>query len=96
MHKDRTESNEPLSGFSRRTPLKITGLSGVPAEQQLLRATVDSKSTYHEEQCAAESERSVRGAPDSEQYLSGAASDCPMPLEDKAPTVVCARTLTVG
>jgi hypothetical protein len=26
----------------------------------------------------------VRGAPDSEQCLSGAAPDCPMPLEDKA------------
>jgi hypothetical protein len=25
----------------------------------------------------------VRGAPDSEQYLSGAAPDCPVPLEDK-------------
>jgi hypothetical protein len=26
----------------------------------------------------------VRGAPDSEQCLSGAAPDCPVPLEDKA------------
>jgi hypothetical protein len=26
----------------------------------------------------------ARGAPDSEQYLSGAAPDCPVPLEDKA------------
>jgi hypothetical protein len=26
----------------------------------------------------------VRGAPDGEQYLSGAAPDCPVPLEDKA------------
>jgi hypothetical protein len=26
----------------------------------------------------------IRGAPDSEQCLSGAASDCPVPLEDKA------------
>jgi hypothetical protein len=29
VHQDRTESNKPLSGFSRRTLLKITGLSGV-------------------------------------------------------------------
>jgi hypothetical protein len=26
----------------------------------------------------------IRGAPDSEQCMSGAAPDCPMPLEDKA------------
>jgi hypothetical protein len=32
----------------------------------------------------AESERSIRGAPDSEQYLSGAAPNCPVPQEDKA------------
>jgi hypothetical protein len=29
-------------------------------------------------------ERRVRGAPDTEQCLSGAAPDCPVPLEDKA------------
>jgi hypothetical protein len=32
VHQDRTESNKPLSGFSRRTPLKITRLSGVPPD----------------------------------------------------------------
>jgi hypothetical protein len=32
----------------------------------------------------AESELQVRGAPDTEQCLSGAAPDCPVPLEDKA------------
>ena len=32
----------------------------------------------------AESEPQVRGAPDTEQWLSGAAPDCPVPLEDKA------------
>jgi hypothetical protein len=36
------------------------------------------------EQCAAESERRFRGAPDNEQYLSGVALDCPVPHEDKA------------
>jgi hypothetical protein len=35
------------------------------------------------EQCA-ESESQDRGAPDTEQCLSGAAPDCPVPLEDKA------------
>jgi hypothetical protein len=32
----------------------------------------------------AESDPPVRGAPDTKQCLSGAASDCPVPLEDKA------------
>jgi hypothetical protein len=36
------------------------------------------------QQCAAESERGVSGAPDTEQCLSGAAPDCLVPLEDKA------------
>jgi hypothetical protein len=31
-----------------------------------------------------ESERRVRGAPDSEHDLSGVAPDCPVPHEDKA------------
>jgi hypothetical protein len=35
-------------------------------------------------QCVAEVRTEVRGAPDSEQDLSGAAPDCPVPLEDKA------------
>jgi hypothetical protein len=32
----------------------------------------------------AESEPPIRGAPDTEHCLSGAAPDCPVPLEDKA------------
>jgi hypothetical protein len=32
----------------------------------------------------AELEPPVRGAPDTEQCMSGAAPDCPVPLEDKA------------
>jgi hypothetical protein len=47
-------------------------------------------------QYAAEVRTKVRGTPDSEQYLFDAASDCPMPQEDKAPTVVRSRTLTIG
>jgi hypothetical protein len=35
-------------------------------------------------QCAAEVRTDVRGAPDTEQCLSSAAPDCPVPLEDKA------------
>jgi hypothetical protein len=38
---------------------------------------------WSEEQCANNTRR-VRGAPDSEQYMPGAAPDCPVPHEDKA------------
>jgi hypothetical protein len=48
------------------------------------------------EQCAQSQSAEVRGAPDNEQCLSGVAPDCPVPHEDKAPTVVYSRTLTVG
>jgi hypothetical protein len=44
----------------------------------------------------AEVRAAVRGAPDSDQCLSGVAPDCPVPLEDKAPMVKTTRTLTVG
>jgi hypothetical protein len=50
-------------------------------------------------QCA-DSSRKVRAAPegasDSEQCLSGAAPDCPVPQDVKAPKVETVRTLTVG
>jgi hypothetical protein len=55
--------------------------------------------TCKREQCA-DSSRRVRatpeGAPDSEQCLSGAASDCPVHQEVRAPTIETVRTLTVG
>jgi hypothetical protein len=35
-----------------------------------------------EEQCAQSQSRKVRGAPDSEQDMSGVAPDCPVPQED--------------
>jgi hypothetical protein len=44
----------------------------------------------------AEVRAAARGAPDSAQYLSGAAMDCPVPQEDKDPTVETAQTLMVG
>jgi hypothetical protein len=46
-----------------------------------------AKAEDSEEQCATlrgRAEPPVRGAPDSEQYMSGAAPDCPVPLEDKS------------
>jgi hypothetical protein len=59
----------------------------VPVEQRLLRAMVAGKAKEQmnsAQQCAAKSECRVSGAPDNEQELSGAAPDCPVPLEDKA------------
>jgi hypothetical protein len=47
------------------------------------------------EQCA-EVKVGVRGAPDSEQHLSGAAPDYPVRHEVSAPMVRIFRTLTVG
>jgi hypothetical protein len=44
----------------------------------------------------AEVRAGVRGAPDSEQYLSGAALDCPVHQAIRAPMVKTVRTLTVG
>jgi hypothetical protein len=83
------------SAIIHRTVLCATGLSGAPAEQRLDNATVgcnvNNAWTVHAEVRAA-----ARGAPDSAQYLSGAAPECPVPHEDKAPTVETVRTLTVG
>jgi hypothetical protein len=51
----------------------------VPAEQRLTRATVDSAKVNN---AAIVQRRSQRGT-----GLSGVAPDCPVPQEDKAPTV---------
>jgi hypothetical protein len=68
---------------------------GVPSGATATAPTVVCKS----EQCANISRR-VRAAPegasDSEQYLSGAAPDCPVPQDVRAPTFETVRTLTVG
>jgi hypothetical protein len=44
----------------------------------------------------AEVRAAARGALDNARYLSGATPDCPVPPEDKAPTIETVRTLTVG
>jgi hypothetical protein len=44
----------------------------------------------------AEVRAGAEDAPDSEQWQSGAALDCPVPQEVRAPTVETVRTLTVG
>jgi hypothetical protein len=71
----------------------------VPAEQRLQRngrlQQTPAKALQY-----ADSSRRVRAAPegalDSEQYLTGAALDCPVPQVVRAPTVEIVRTLTVG
>jgi hypothetical protein len=47
-------------------------------------------------QFAAEVRAGARGAPDSEQCLSGAAPDCSVHQDVRAPTVETVRALTVG
>jgi hypothetical protein len=86
----------PHSVIIHRTVWCANGLSGVTAEQRLFGATVDCTVPLTALQFAAEVRAEVRGAPDSEQYLSGAAPDCPVPPEVSAPMVDCVRTLTVG
>jgi hypothetical protein len=87
------------SAIIHQTVWCATGLSGAPAEQRLGSATVDSNGrlqSYSVRTIRAEVRASAEGAPDSEQCLSGAAPDCPVPHEDKAPMVEIVRTLTVG
>jgi hypothetical protein len=89
----------PRSAIIHRTVRWVTGLSGVPAEQQLSSATVDSNDRLTTEQCVDSSCRvraAPEGAPDSEQWMSGATPDCPVAQAVRAPTVETIRTLTVG
>jgi hypothetical protein len=86
-------SNSPPSGFweshsaiIHRTVRCSTGLSGVPAEQRLQRNSRLQRKP--EKRYSARRVRAgAEGAPDSEQYLSSAAPDCPVPQSVRAPTV---------
>jgi hypothetical protein len=98
-------SGEPLRYNSQNCPVChrtvrcATGVSGVPAAQRLASATIDSNGRLKREQCADSSRRvraALEGAQDSEQCLSGATPDCPVPQKVRAPTVETVRTLTVG
>jgi hypothetical protein len=83
------------SAIIHRTVRFATGLSGAPAEQRLASATVDFNGClqrYSAQTVRAEVRAAAKGALDSEQYLSGAAPDCLVPPEDKAPTVESTRT----
>jgi hypothetical protein len=87
------------SAIIHRTIRCATELSGAPAEQRLASATVDSNghlTTHGAWTVRAEVRAAVEGALDSELYLSGAAPDCPVPPEHKAPTIETVRTLAVG
>jgi hypothetical protein len=62
----------PCSAIIHRTVRCATGLSGAPAEQRLSSATVNCTVPLTSLQFAVEVRAEVRGAPDKEQYLSGA------------------------
>jgi NADH dehydrogenase FAD-containing subunit len=90
---------ESHSAIIHRTVRWVTGLSGVPVEQQLRSATVDSNGRLQREQCVDNSRRvraAPEGAPDSEQCLSSAAPDCPVPPSYQSSNVKTVRTITVG
>jgi hypothetical protein len=78
-------------GFLQRHPAIIhrtvrcaTGLSGAPSGATALQRNGRLHSALTALQYAVEVRTEVRGAPNSEQYLFGAAPDCPGPLEDKS------------
>jgi hypothetical protein len=78
------------SAIIHRTVRCNTGLSGVLAEQQLLRANSRLQKALNALQCVpprAEVRAVPEGAPDSLQDLSGAPLDCPVAPIVRAPTV---------
>jgi hypothetical protein len=83
------------SAIIHRTIWCAIGLSGAPAKQRLPAQRTPAK-CYSARTVRAEVRATTRGAPDSAQYLSGAAPECPVPQKDKAPMVETARTLTDG
>jgi hypothetical protein len=90
---------ESRSAIIHRTVWWVTGLSGAPAEQRLPSATVNSNGRLQREQCATVRGRvraAPEGAPNSEQCLSGATPNCPVPQDVRAPTTETVRTLMVG
>jgi hypothetical protein len=78
------------SAIIHRTVRCNTGLSGVLAEQRLLRANDRLQRTVKVNSArlrAQKSEQAPEGASDSEQVLSGAPPDCPVAPLVRAPTV---------
>jgi hypothetical protein len=90
VHQDRTRINWPLSGFSRRTPLKITGLSSVPPD-----CPVPQRSNSYQRngwlQQYPWQRYSARQKSEAHRTVNSICPvrhrnvpDCPVPLEDKA------------
>jgi hypothetical protein len=73
-----------------------TRLFGAPSGATANSAMVVCKSVNNAWTVRSEVRAGVRGAPDSEQDLSGVAPDCPVPQVVRAPTVETVRTRTVG
>jgi hypothetical protein len=76
----------PRSAIIHRTVQCATGLSGAPSGATATSATVNCNGRlqhYNAWIVRAEVRAAARGAPDSEQCMSGAAPDCLVPLEDK-------------
>jgi hypothetical protein len=73
-----------------------TGLSGVPAEQRLLRAQRSTATAFNALQCTQKSEARTGGAPDSLQDLSGAPPDSPEAPQVRGPTVEPQRSADVA
>jgi hypothetical protein len=84
------------SAIIYRTVRCATGLSGAPSGAMALQHNGRLHSALTTLQYTTEVRAEVRGAPDNEQCLSGAAPDCPVPPEVSAPTVDYVKTLTVG
>jgi hypothetical protein len=78
------------SAIIHRTVRCSTGLSGVPSGATIASATVECNgrlTTLQCTDCARRVRAGADGAPDSEQYLSGAPPDCPVAPHVRAPTV---------
>jgi hypothetical protein len=84
------------SAIIHRTVRCHTGLSGVPAEQRLLRAQRSTATAFNALQCAQRSEHARGGAPDSLQDLSGAPPDSPETPQVRAPTAEPQRSADVA
>jgi hypothetical protein len=80
VHQDRTDVNQPLSRIPGRAPLKVTGLSGVPPD-----CLVSQRTTAIQRQRSTLQSATVPRQ--KSEQRSQRAPDCPVPQEDKAPTV---------
>jgi hypothetical protein len=102
-------AHRTMSGAPGRIDLKLLTVGFLQAHSVIIHQTVrcaKRSNDYHrngrlhsaltELQFAVEVRAGTRGAPDSEQCLSGATPDCPVHQDVRAPTVETVRTLMVG